>query len=212
MRLSRFAPVAAAARVALAALSLVTLAPTACVSMPPAVVRRTTARPPTARAPIGLNDVFAVRVFGEQDLSQEYRVAADGTIDFPYVGRLEVAGMEPPDLAERLRRELRDREILRAPSVSVMLTHVNSRRVSILGQVQRPGTVDFVQGMDIIMAISTVGGFTALAQRNSVRVTRRLPGGVTRSFTIHVEDIAHGQADNIELQPNDIVFVPESPV
>jgi polysaccharide export outer membrane protein len=207
MRSSRSTPLV----VARAALWLVALAPTACAP-PSTVVRRTTARRAIARAPIGLNDVFAVRVFGEQDLSQEYRVAADGTIDFPYIGRLGVAGLEPSELADILRRELRDREILRAPSVSVMLTHVNSRRVSILGQVQRPGTVDYVQGMDIVMAISTVGGFTAIALRNTVRVTRRLPGGLTRSFTIDVERIAHGQADNVELQPNDIVFVPESPV
>jgi polysaccharide export outer membrane protein len=162
------------------------------------------------RSPLGVNDVFAVRVMGEQDLSMDCRVYSNGTIIYPHIGAIRVVGMEPYEVADLISRQLREHEILRDPQVSVMVTQVNSRRISVFGQVQHPGMLDYVQGMDIVMAVSAAGGFTPLANRGSVRVTRRSHDGATRSFEVHVDEIAEGRADNFELEPGDIIFVPES--
>lgn len=158
---------------------------------------------------LGPNDVFAVRVFGEQDLSQDYRVAADGTIDFPYVGRVRVQGLEPTEVADLLRRELEAREILRRPQVSVLVRETNSRRISVFGQVQRPGTFAYEQNMTIVQAITGAGGFTALADQANTRLTRRVRGGGQRSFRIPVDLVAEGRIANVTLAPGDIIFVPE---
>jgi polysaccharide export outer membrane protein len=158
---------------------------------------------------LGVSDVFAVRVFGEQDMSQEYRIAPDGTIDFPYLGRIWVQGMEPSQIADTLRDRLREREILRDPQVSVYVRELNSRRVSILGQVQRPGTFPYEQNMTIIQAITAAGGFTPLAEQTLVRLTRNVRGSGRRSYTIPVNLIAEGRIANVNVAPGDVIFVPE---
>lgn len=160
---------------------------------------------------LGVADVFAVRVFGEQDMSQEYRIAPDGTIDFPYIGRMRVQGMEPSEIADSIRNALRDGEILRNPQVSVFVRELNSRRVSVLGQVQRPGTFPFEANMTIVQAITAAGGFTPLANQEIVRLTRTVREGGRRSYTIPVNLVAEGRVANVNLAPGDVIFVPERP-
>lgn len=160
---------------------------------------------------LGPGDVFGVRVFGEAELSQDYRVAPDGTIDFPYVGRVHVQGMTPTETADALRQQLHDRQILVNPQVSVIIREFNSRRINILGQVAHPGTFPFEQNMTIVQAVSLAGGFTALANQRSVRLTRRLRRSGTQSYEIPVDLIATGRASNVYLAPGDTIFVPENP-
>ena len=64
--------------------------------------------------------------------------------------------------------------------------------------------------MTVTQAVSLAGGFTALAAKNQVRITRRLPDGRQETFVLHVEDIAEGRQPDFDLEPNDVIFVPES--
>lgn len=167
---------------------------------------------------IGPRDILTVAVFNEQALTGEYRVGEDGAINFPYLGRIDVTGMQPSDLSEMLRRGLGARtadnptghDVLRDPTVRVEVREVNSRRFSVFGQVQRPGVFPHQQCLTLTQAISLAGGFTALAEKNQVRVTRRNPDGTRRTFVLRVEDIAEGRAPDFELEPDDVIFVPES--
>jgi polysaccharide export outer membrane protein len=84
---------------------------------------------------LGIDDVFEVRVLGEKDLSDLYRVAADGTIDYPFVGRVSVIGMRSGDVQEFIAAKLAD-GYLKKPQVSLMVKEWNSRKVSVIGQVQ----------------------------------------------------------------------------
>jgi polysaccharide export outer membrane protein len=158
---------------------------------------------------LGPGDVFAVRVFGEQELSQDYRVAQDGSIDFPYVGRIRVEGKEPTEVQDIIRRELLSREILRNPQVSVLVREVNSRRIRVFGQVQHPGSFTYRQGMTIVDAITEAGGFTAIADQGNTRLTRRIRGGRQRTYQVPVDQIAESRIGNVLLAPGDIVSVPE---
>jgi len=88
---------------------------------------------------LGIDDVFDVRVFAEPDLSGSYRVAADGTVDYPFAGRISVVGMRSGDVQDLIASKLRD-GYLKKPEVSVMVKEWNSRKVAVIGQVQRPGS------------------------------------------------------------------------
>ena len=154
----------------------------------------------------GPGDVFELRVFGEEDLSGAYRVSDDGTIDFPLIGKTSVEGETGSSLSTLLSTKLA--KYLRQPSVSVFLKEYNSKKVFVLGQVKSPGTFPFEKGMSIIQAIAMAGGFERLADQNSCSVTRVVNGKETRS-QIAVKDIGEGQIANFQLQPGDIVFVPE---
>ncbi len=173
-------------------------------------------RPTTPRAPsggaedatLGAGDIFEVRVYGEKELSGKYRVARDGTIDFPLIGRITVAGREPTEVADEITAQLTDRQILRNPQVSVFVTEYGSKRVSVVGAVSKPGTFPMTTGLTVVQAISLAGGFTSLASRDDTIVTRKVDGKPTR-FRVPVEEVTRGRADDFGLQPGDIIYVPE---
>src|SRR5690606_22808146 len=93
-------------------------------SLPPATI-------PVDDTTLGTGDVFEVRVYGEPELTGRYRVAQDGSIDFPLVGRLAVAEREPTEVADALREALREGEYLRDPQLSVMVVEYNSKKITV---------------------------------------------------------------------------------
>ncbi|MFN7699036.1 MAG: polysaccharide biosynthesis/export family protein [Deltaproteobacteria bacterium] len=157
---------------------------------------------------VGPGDVFDVRVYDEENLSAEYRVENDGTIDFPLVGRIEVAGLVPTVIAERIRDRLRDGQFLIAPHVSVRVQEYNSRRVSVIGAVREPGSYPIRSRMGVVEAVSLAGGFTALANRDATLLTRRIEGEL-RTFSIPVDRISSGQEPDVTVRAGDILHVPE---
>lgn len=156
---------------------------------------------------LGIDDVFEVRVFGEPDLSDTYRVAADGTIDYPFVGRISVTGMRSGDVQELIATKLKD-GYLKSPQVSLMVKEWNSRKVSVIGQVQKPGAVAYFTNMTIVDAIAAAGGFTNIASKNAVTLRRENKGSV-ESRNCPVADISEGRAPNVVLRPGDILVVEE---
>ena len=156
---------------------------------------------------LGIDDVFEVRVFAEPDLSGTYRVSADGTIDYPLVGRISVVGMRSGDIQEVIATKLKD-GYLKNPQVSLMVKEWNSRKVSVIGQVQKPGPLVYFPNMTIVDAIAAAGGFTGIASKNSVTLRRELKGSV-ESHSYPVADISEGRAPNVLLQPGDILVVEE---
>ncbi len=156
---------------------------------------------------LGIDDVFEVRVFGESDLSATYRVAADGTIDYPFVGRISVIGMRSGDVQELIATKLKE-GYLKNPQVSLMVKEWNSRKVSVIGQVQKPGSVAYFPNMTIVDAIAAAGGFTGIASKNAVTL-RRENKGTVESRNCPVADISEGRAPNVVLRPGDILVVEE---
>ena len=156
---------------------------------------------------LGIDDVFEVRVFGEKDLSDLYRVAADGTIDYPFIGRVSVVGMRSGEVQALIAAKLAD-GYLKNPQVSLMVKEWNSRKVSVMGQVQKPGSVPYFTNMTIVDAIAAAGGFTGIASKNSVTLRREAKGSV-ESKNYPVADISEGRAPNVVLRPGDILVVDE---
>lgn len=157
---------------------------------------------------LGPGDVFEVRVYGESSLTGMHRVSSEGSIQFPLVGEIRVAGLSPTEVATRLQSELMN-GYLKNPFVTVLVKEYQSKKIYVLGQVVKPGTFPYEGQMNIVQAITLAGGFTPLAKKNSVIVTR-VDAGQERSIRVPVERISEGLAPNFQLQPGDIVFVPES--
>lgn len=157
---------------------------------------------------LGAGDVFEVRVYGQEDLSASYRVAQDGSIDFPLVGRVEVGGQEPTEIADLIATRLRDGDILVAPQVSVLVQEYNSKRLSVMGAVAQSGTFPMTAGLTVVQAISAAGGFAPLANRNGTVLTRRVDGELHR-YRVQVDRISRGQEQDIPVQAGDIIYVPE---
>jgi polysaccharide export outer membrane protein len=177
--------------------------------------RQTTDLPPVPSretvlegAALGPGDVVEVRVYQEKDLTGDYRVDADGQFDFPLIGAVKAEGLTAGELAQQIETLLKEK-YLRDPQVSVFVKEFNSKKVFVLGQVKKPGTFKFEDRMTIVQLVTLAGGFTNLAARDRTVLTRVVEGE-ERKFMVPVESIGTGTAQNVLLQPGDIVFVPES--
>jgi polysaccharide export outer membrane protein len=163
--------------------------------------------PPALSTIVGPGDLFEVSVLGEKEIPREFRVQPDGTIDFPYLDRVAVAGLEPQQIEELLKKELASRKILIDPQVTLVVKQYNSKKVSIVGAVQKPGSLAWSEGMKLVDAISLAGGLTALADGDHVRITRNVGSSKTVTATVSVDDITDGKSPDIPLQAGDTIKV-----
>jgi polysaccharide export outer membrane protein len=163
--------------------------------------------PSMADAKLGVGDVFEVKVAGEPDLTGTFQVTDDGTFNFPLIGRVTAQGKRAIEIEADIQSRLAD-GYLKHPFVQVRVTEFNSRKVSVLGEVKSPGTFAYTQNMSIIEAVTKAGGFTPMARKNAVRVTRTVEGKQVR-FIVAVEDISQGKAPVFYLHPGDVVNVPQ---
>jgi polysaccharide export outer membrane protein len=156
---------------------------------------------------LGTGDFLEVRVYQETDLSGIFRVSPEGVIDYPLCGKVVVAQLTPSLAADAITDCLKQ-GFVRRPQVTVMVKEFNSKRIFVFGDVSKPGSFPYEEGMTIVSAVSAAGGFNRTAARNGVNITRLIEGRETR-VPVRVEDIINGSAKNFPLQPGDIVFVPE---
>lgn len=166
-------------------------------NLPPAVPSTT----------LGPGDVFVVQVVGEKEFPTEYRVQPDGTIDFPYIPRITVAGLEPQDIVKLLKEQLVESKVLRDPQVILSVKQYNSKKISVIGAVTKPGSVSWSDGIAIVDAISQAGWFTPLGDSNHVILTRRVPSGKTVTAVVSVDAITDGQQADVPLQAGDTIKV-----
>lgn len=149
-----------------------------------------------------------MEIVGEKDLPREYMVASDGSVDLPYLHTVQVSGLEPQEIARLVRKLLIEKQILSDPSVVVQVKEYNSRRVTVLGQVAKPGTFPYTPGLTLIQAVSQAGGLTGLANLDRVNLTRQTATG-SRTVVLSISTIMEGRSADILLQSGDRIFVHE---
>ncbi len=165
------------------------------------------APPPGPDYRIGPGDLVALEVFEEPGLDVERRVGAEGGINLPLVGDVELAGLTTREAAARIASGL-ERYLQRA-TVTVEVKEFLSQEITVLGAVTEPGSQYLSSRWTLFQAISAVGGLTA-EHGNSIYVLRRAANGLSDQLEIAVDDLLV-QGDptvNIPLQAHDIVNVP----
>ena len=135
-------------------------------------------------------------------------MSPDGTVDFPYVHRIQVAGLEPQMVVDLLRKKLIDDQFLSDPSVMISVKEYRSKFVNVLGQVKSPGTFSLVPGFTLVQAISKAGGMSSIADRNNVTLTRTT-GKQRRTMRLSIDSITEGRSSDIPLQSGDVITVGE---
>jgi polysaccharide export outer membrane protein len=161
---------------------------------------------PAQNTEVSSGDVFEVSVVGEQPLSKEYEIYPDGTIDFPHVGRIPVADLEPQKIAELIRDKLKEAKYLVDPQVSVKVKAYKSKAIRVLGAVAKPGSVPWSPKLRLVDALSQAGWFTPLADRDAVVITRQTQGRAVRAV-VSVDSITREGQEDILLQAGDTILV-----
>jgi len=185
----------------------------------PAEVQPTT--PATGeRYVIGPQDNLSITVVGEEELTKNFRVDTDGTLTFPFLGRVPAAGLTLEDLQRRLTTLLKAGEILRNPQVRVEVDQYKSRSVFVIGEVRVPGKITMTgTTLTLLEALAQAGSPTANASSEIIVVhpsrSGTTVGGVPGAdiegerITVKRRDLELGIAGReIVLQDGDIINVP----
>ncbi len=167
----------------------------------------TPAKPHDDSFVIGNDDVLAINVWKEPDISRSIPVRSDGKISLPLVGEVQAAGLTPLKLEKDIAGKLKN--YIDEPEVTVMVQQVNSQKFNILGQVVRPGSYVIANSPTVLDAIALAGGFRDFAKQKSIYVLRQGAGGDSR-IPFNYKDVSQGKnmAQNIKLQPGDTIIVP----
>lgn len=178
----------------------------ACRDNPP-VVYPTTVALTDEEPPLGTGDKLSVSVYnGATEKSKtEFTLDSSGEIDLPYIGAVVAAGKMAPQLKREIQARLADGYLVN-PIVSVTVQEINSRKISISGQVQKTGTIKFTPGMTIVEAIALSGGLTPMARANAIKVTRKV-NDKNQTYVIPYEMINEGKRPNFPMMPGDQVYI-----
>jgi len=157
---------------------------------------------------IGANDVLAVNVWKEPDISRSVPVRSDGKISLPLVGELQASGQTPRQLEQEITKRLQN--YISEPEVTVIVTDSKSQKVNILGMVSRPGAYLLTSSTTVLDAIAMAGGFKDFAKQKSVYVLRQAPDGTQQRLSFNYKEVIKGKnpEQNIRLQAGDTVVVP----
>lgn len=152
-------------------------------------------------------DTVMVSVWREDTLQKQVIVLPDGSITFPLIGRVEVAGLSTPEAEQRIALKLK--EYFPEPIVSVVIVGIDGNRAYVMGRVLRPGPLTISGPITVLQAISLVGGFDKFADESGVKVIRSKPDG-QEIMPVNYKDIISGKnmSTNILLKAGDTLVVP----
>jgi polysaccharide biosynthesis/export protein len=201
--------------------SVLVLMSTAAWAQAPAQVATPAAAPPPQTAPapsngkaqpaadyqIGPEDLLDISVWNNQSLSRTTPVRPDGKISLPLLNDVQAAGLTPMQLRDVIAKKLV--EYMPNPEVSVIVREVNRFKVSVLGEVRKPGRFDFKSKATVLDAIALAGGFNDFAARSRIVILRQNGGG-TKRIPVNYNKIVStaSEQDDFYLQPGDVVVVP----
>jgi len=156
------------------------------------------------------DDVIEVNVWREPELSRkQIQINSEGNITVPYINHIiKASGLTQQELAELLADEYEKAEILVNPKIDVNLIKKHPMTVWVLGQVQRPGIVEFKEGDTITSAIAQAGSYTAEARLEAAVLTRR---GSDKTIPIDLKKLYKDGAlsQNYKLEEGDVLYLPE---
>ena len=157
---------------------------------------------------IGSEDVLAINVWKEPEMSRTVPVRPDGMISLPLLGEIKAKGLTPVQLEDQISDSLK--KIMSDPQVTVMVTSVNSRTFNVMGQVLKPGYLPITRPLTVLDAIALCGGFRDFAKQKKIYVLRTGPDGKQERLKFNYKEVNKGKnmAQNIELRPHDILVIP----
>lgn len=166
---------------------------------------------------IGPQDILAISVYDDSDLSGQYNVEQDGTLMFPLIGRVKVAGLTTRVVEAEIRRLLLD-GYLKNPQVLVAVEQYRSQQIFVIGEVRSPGPYPLTGDMTLIEALAMAGSVTTLAA-DEVLIIRPADNGARRNpdpdpdadahvTRVDLSDIRAGTlSQNVRLRDGDTIVV-----
>jgi len=162
-----------------------------------------------------LADRLRIAVYQEDDLTTLARIDARGRVNLPLLGEVAIGGMTIVEAQAAIENAYKEGRYLRNPQVTINVEEYAQREVSIQGQIRNPGRFSLPpeSTYTVVELVTKAGGITDIGKGTAVVITRILPDGTKKVFTVDVDSIIKGKKDNKSedflLQAGDNVYVPE---
>jgi polysaccharide export outer membrane protein len=188
--------------------------PVGTAGAPPATVD-----PPTTPAPVPAlaasaagadyrlvnGDKLRIEVYREPQLSHSLQIRPDGKISLPLAGDLVAAGQTPAGLREAIATALR--EYVTNPVVTVIVVETQLPTISVMGEVNEPGSVPLKGRMTVIEALAAAGGFKDFANTKNITIRRPTAAGVQR-IRFNYKEAVKADSEPVYVQAGDVIIVP----
>ena len=157
---------------------------------------------------IGPDDVLSVVFWRDKDMSCDVVVRPDGKISLPLVNDIQAGGLTPSELRDAVNAAAR--RFVEEPSVTVVVKQINSRKVFITGQIEKPGPYAINGPTTVVQLISLAGGLKEFTDGKKILIMRTDKAGRQVARVFNYREVLAGKnlEQNIELQPGDTVVVP----
>lgn len=166
---------------------------------------------------LALADRVRIVVYQEEDLTSLTRIDARGRVNMPLLGEIVIGGMTVIEAQAAIENAYKDGRFLRNPQVTISVEEYAPREVSISGAIRNPSryALPIESTLTVVELVTKAGGITDIGKGTAVTVTRILPDGTKKVFTIDVDSVIKGKKDtkaddsSLVLLPGDNVYVPE---
>lgn len=161
---------------------------------------------------LGPGDQIEVNIASYPDLKTVGRVGADGSVILPLVGAVQVAGLAPPDAANLIETKYVGGGFINLPTVRVEVLDYQSRKASVLGQVNSQGLIVLDRAYTVAEIIARAGGLGPEAAEQAV-IVRQKPGGASERLSVNLGELiaTTGGGALLQVEAGDVVFVPKAP-
>lgn len=189
---------------------MILLVAAAACSKPPTYPYEKEPDPRSAEYVLGIPDVVRIRVWGHNDLNTEAQIRPDGTVTLPLAGDVSAVGKTPTQLRDEIAGRLSAFVKLTEHSVTVEVAKINSYRVTVTGNVEKPGVIDVPRYLTVSEAITLAGGPNRFADPEDTVIVRTRGDGATVRIPIRYDLLEEGAAleQDIVLLRGDLVYVP----
>jgi polysaccharide biosynthesis/export protein len=154
---------------------------------------------------VSVGDMLNIRVLGHEDMSTKVRVRSDGRVAIPIIGEIGAAGKRPSALRSEIEARLKD--FLVMPSVTVNIDESLPLKITLLGEVARPGVFPVEPSTSLAEALALGGGVTEFASRDRIFVVRSTPQPTRIRFTWDAVTRDLGRAASFQVRAGDVIVV-----
>lgn len=161
---------------------------------------------------IGTGDRISISVYGQEDMNTDTEVSADGTITMALIGRVDIAGMTPPEVSRLLEARLENEGYLRNANVNVVVEEYRSNTVSVLGHVSEPGKIALEGPTTLTEVLAIAGGISSGGGERLVLIRDGDDGKQVR-HEYYLSELLDRKAGNdapVRVRKGDTLFVPRA--
>ena len=150
-------------------------------------------------------DKLRIEVYREPQLSHSLQIRPDGRISLPLAGDLVAAGQTPAALRDLISNALK--EYVTNPVVTVIVVETQQPTISVMGEVNEPGSVPLKGRMTVIEALAAAGGFKDFANTKNITIRRPTATGVQR-IKFNYKEAVKADTEPVYVQAGDVIIVP----